>query len=95
MLLLGHLAKVQGLKGEFLLHVLMDDPDRLPAIQGLVLAPPDQDLESATDLVPPARPALVRGFRWHQDRPCLALFSHDGDNAWGGGYMFAGPVSRK
>jgi len=24
------------------------------------------------------------------DQPCLALFSHDGDNAWGGGYSYYG-----
>ena len=29
MLLAGHLAKIQGLKGEFLFHALMDRPERL------------------------------------------------------------------
>lgn len=72
MLLLGHLAKVQGLKGEFLFHAVMDDPDRLADLQGLVLAPPAMDLEHGE----PQAPALavkLRLFRWHQERPCLAL----------------------
>ncbi len=77
MLLLGHLAKVQGLKGEFLLHAVMDDPDRLAEARGLVLAPPGLDLESRGpgDLPPEARPADLRAFRWHQDRPCVAFAS--------------------
>ena len=72
MLLAGHLAKIQGLKGEFLFHALMDSPERLEGIPGLVLAPPHQDLEHA-DAVPPAREVSLRRFRWHQDRPCLAF----------------------
>ena len=75
MLLLGHLAKVQGLKGEFLLHAVMDEPEKLEAAQGLVLAPPSLDLEGhgPRDLPPQVRAASVRAFRWHQDRPCVAL----------------------
>jgi 16S rRNA processing protein RimM len=73
MLLLAHLAKVQGLKGEFILHTLMDEPDRLPGIQGLVLAPPDLDLQDSAEAEPPARPARLRSFRWHQDKACVAL----------------------
>jgi 16S rRNA processing protein RimM len=72
MLLAGHLAKVQGLKGEFLLHALMDQPERLEGMAGLILAPPQQDLEQAEPTAP-ARPAQVRRFRWHQDRPCVAF----------------------
>jgi len=72
MLLLGQLAKIQGLKGEFLFHAVMDDPDRLPGLQGLVLAPPEMDLQHA-DPEAPARQVRIRSFRWHQDRPCLAL----------------------
>ena len=70
MLLAGHLAKVQGLKGEFLLHAAMDEPGRLPEIQGLRLAPPGVDPEPGSG---PARPVALRGFRWHQDRPCVAF----------------------
>ena len=73
MLLLGHLAKVQGLKGEFLLHELMDEPAKLPSMEGLVLAPPSLDLENATELTPPARPVKIRAFRFHQERACVAL----------------------
>lgn len=75
MLLLGHLAKVQGLKGEFLLHAVMDAPEKLEGAAGLVLAPPDLDLESRSpeSLPSGARPVAVRAFRWHQDRPCVAL----------------------
>lgn len=73
MLLAGHLAKVQGLKGEFLFHPVMDDPERLETIPGLVLAPPQMDLESLEAPAAPARPVSLRGFRWHQDRPCLAF----------------------
>jgi 16S rRNA processing protein RimM len=72
MLLAGHLAKVQGLRGEFLFHSVMDEPERLDGMPGLVLAPPHQDLEHGS-ADPPARPVTLRGFRWHQDRPCLAL----------------------
>lgn len=72
MLLAGHLAKVQGLKGEFLFHAVMDEPERLDGMAGLVLAPPELDLERE-DAAGPARPVKVRSFRWHQDRPCLAF----------------------
>jgi 16S rRNA processing protein RimM len=73
MLLLGHLAKIQGLKGEFLLHGDMDAPERLPELQGLCLAPAGLDLSEATEAPPPARPITLRTFRWHQDRPCVAF----------------------
>lgn len=72
MLLAGHLAKVQGLKGEFLFHAVMDEPERLDGMAGLVLAPPQMDLEHG-EAAAPARPVKLRGFRWHQDRPCLAF----------------------
>lgn len=73
MLLAGHLAKVQGLKGEFLFHSVMDKPEGLADMPGLVLAPPGLDLERATGAEGAARPAQLRAFRWHQDRPCVAL----------------------
>jgi 16S rRNA processing protein RimM len=72
MLLAGHLAKIQGLKGEFLFHSVMDNPERLEGMKDLVLAPPQQDLDHAP-VVPPARSINVSKFRWHQDRPCLAF----------------------
>jgi 16S rRNA processing protein RimM len=72
MLLAGHLAKIQGLKGEFLFHSLMDEPERLEGMKGLILAPPQLDLERA-EAKAPARPVALRIFRWHQDRPCLAF----------------------
>lgn len=72
MLLAGHLAKIQGLKGEFLFHAVMDEPEKLDGMQGLVLAPPQQDLEHG-EAAAPARPVALRAFRWHQDRPCLAF----------------------
>lgn len=76
MLLLGHLAKVQGLKGEFLFHSLMDEPERLPSFDGLMLAPPSMNLDAMTSPAspePPARNIKVRLFRWQQDRPCVAF----------------------
>jgi 16S rRNA processing protein RimM len=73
MLLLAHLAKLQGLKGEFLLHELLDEPEKLAGLEGLVLAPPDLDLEAAQEPQPPARPVHVRSFRFHQDRACVAF----------------------
>ena len=73
MLLLGHLAKVQGLKGEFLLHELMDEPARLLAMAGLVLAPPSLDLEHAAEAAAPARPIKIHSFRFHQERACVSL----------------------
>lgn len=72
MLLAGHLAKVQGLKGEFLFHAVMDEPERLDGMPGLVLAPSQMALDHA-EPEPPARPVSLRSFRWHQDRPCLAF----------------------
>lgn len=72
MILMGHLARVQGLKGEFLLHALTDAPEALLKAEGLYLAPPHQDLEHAEPQAP-ARPAKVRAFRMHQDRPCVAF----------------------
>jgi 16S rRNA processing protein RimM len=73
MLLLGHLAKVQGLRGEFLLHELMDEPAKLPSLNGLILAPPSMDLEHATEAAPPARPIKIATFRLHQERACVSL----------------------
>jgi len=76
MLLLGHLAKVQGLKGEFLFHSLMDEPERLPSLDGLVLAPPSMNLDAVVNAESPefpARSTKVRLFRWQQDRPCMAF----------------------
>jgi 16S rRNA processing protein RimM len=71
-LLAGQLAKVQGLKGEFLFHSVMDAPERLESMAGLVLAPPHLNLEQAP-ATPPAREVSLRMFRWHQERPCLAF----------------------
>jgi 16S rRNA processing protein RimM len=71
MLLLGHLAKVQGLKGEFLLQDFMDDPAKIPGLKTLFLAPPDLDLEAGD--AGPARPVRVRSFRMHMDRACVAF----------------------
>lgn len=73
MFLLAHLAKIQGLKGEFLLHELMDEPEKLPRIQGLILAPPGMDLDHAESAPAPARAVALRNFRWHQDRACVAF----------------------
>ena len=72
MLLLGRLAKVQGLKGEFLLNHTTDAPERIPTLDGLLLAPPGLDLSDCAP-TPATRPITVRTFRWHQDRPCLAF----------------------
>jgi 16S rRNA processing protein RimM len=73
MLLLGHLAKVQGLKGEFLLHELMDAPEKLTELATLVLAPPALDLEAQAEPAAPARSVRLRSFRMHQERACVAF----------------------
>lgn len=73
MLRLGHLAKVQGLKGELLLHAETDAPERLPELQGLILAPPEDDYSGSAEAPAGAVKVTVRQFRWHQDRPCLAF----------------------
>jgi 16S rRNA processing protein RimM len=73
MLLLGHLAKLQGLKGEFLLHTLSDQPERLPELHDLMLAPADMDLEHTQAAQAPARAITIRSFRMHQERPCVAF----------------------
>jgi len=72
MLLLGHLVKVQGLKGEFLLNPATDSPERIPELNGLLLAPPDLNLSEYNETAP-AKQVTVRVFRWHQNRPCLAF----------------------
>jgi 16S rRNA processing protein RimM len=72
MLLVGQLAKIQGLKGEFLVHSLTDNPESLPRKQGLVLAPAGMDLQYS-EPCPPARAVTIRSFRWHQNRPCLTF----------------------
>ena len=74
MLLAGHLAKIQGLKGEFLFHSVMDHPERLAEMKGLVLAPPHLDLEHGA-VAAPAHPVSLRLFRWHSERPCVAFES--------------------
>jgi 16S rRNA processing protein RimM len=76
MLLLGSLAKVQGLKGEFLLNPTTDAPELIPTLEGLLLAPPGLDLSecaSAPAAAPAAKQIAVRTFRWHQGRPCMAF----------------------
>lgn len=73
MLLLGHLAKVQGLKGEMLLHATMDEPERLETLEGLVLAPSGLALDHADTAPAEALPVTIRQFRWHGDRPCVAF----------------------
>lgn len=73
MFLLAHLAKIQGLKGEFLLHEIMDEPEKLPRIEGLILAPPDMVLDHTDSAPAPARVVKLRAFRWHQDRACVAF----------------------
>ncbi len=73
MLLLAHLAKVQGLKGEFLLHQIMDEPERLQQVLGLVLAPPELVLDDAERIPEAAQAVTLRVFRWHQDRACVAF----------------------
>jgi 16S rRNA processing protein RimM len=73
MLMLGHLAKIQGLKGEFLLHSVMEAPEKLADLRGLCLSPPDVLLDDTDEMPEGARQVKVRGFRWHQDRPCVAF----------------------
>ncbi|BDU77735.1 ribosome maturation factor RimM [Mesoterricola sediminis] len=73
MFLLAHLAKVQGLKGEFLLHEVMDAPEKLETMGELVLAPPSLDLAEAGTPPAEARRIRVRTFRFHQDRACVSF----------------------
>lgn len=73
MLLLAHLAKIQGLKGEFLLHEVMDKPEKLQELPGLILAPPEMVLDHTEVAAAPARAITLRGFRWHQGRACVAF----------------------
>ncbi len=73
MLLLAHLAKIQGLKGEFLLHEVMDKPEKLQDLEKLILAPPEMALDLLEIAPPPARLVKLRLFRWHQDRACVAF----------------------
>jgi 16S rRNA processing protein RimM len=73
MLLLGYLAKIQGLKGEFLFHELMDDPRRLLEITDLLLVPPSMNVDSV-DTPPFASKAVqIRSFRMHSNRVCIAF----------------------
>jgi len=72
MFLLGYLAKVQGLKGEFLLHPTTDSPERIKEWDDLVIAPPDVGL-SECESARGNKYVSVRSFRWHQERPCIAF----------------------
>jgi len=73
MFLLAHLAKIQGLKGEFLLHEVMDQPEKLQDLKELILAPPEMVLDHVEAAPAPARFVKLRLFRWHQDRACVAF----------------------
>jgi 16S rRNA processing protein RimM len=70
--LLGQLAKLQGLKGEFLLNPATEAPERIPELEGLMLAPPWLDL-AKQDTNSGAMHVSVRSFRMHQGRPCLSF----------------------
>jgi len=72
MLLLGYLAKVQGLKGEFLLYPTTDSPERIGECSELVLATQDLDL-SVCEPSSGNKHVTVRNFRWHKGRPCIAF----------------------
>jgi 16S rRNA processing protein RimM len=72
MLFLGSLAKAQGLKGELLLNCATDEPERIPEMDGLYLAPPGVDLSEA-EPASVCKRVSVRSFRMHQGRPCLAF----------------------
>jgi 16S rRNA processing protein RimM len=72
MFLLGRLAKVQGLKGEFLLDSATEFPELIPSNERLLLAPPSEDLSE--DAASSGCMAVsLRTFRWHKGRPCLAF----------------------
>lgn len=73
MLLLGYLAKIQGLKGEFLFHELMDEPERLLKISNLFLVPPDVDLECVDVPAFATKVVTIRSFRLHKNRVCIAF----------------------
>jgi 16S rRNA processing protein RimM len=66
------LAKVQGLKGEFLLNPTTDAPEKIQTIDGLLLAPMGIDLSESQPSAK-AKQVTVRAFRWHGGRPCLAF----------------------
>ncbi len=73
MLLLAHLAKLQGLKGEFLLHEVMDEPEKLESLPDLFLVPPHLELDAHQTPPPEAIRVKIRSFRFHQDRACVAF----------------------
>ncbi|MDR2562302.1 MAG: hypothetical protein LBC63_11120 [Holophagales bacterium] len=73
MFLLGRLAKVQGLRGEFLLDSATESPELIPSNDGLFLAPPSVDLSSGDASPQGCMAVSVREFRWHKGRPCLAF----------------------
>jgi len=73
MFLLGHLAKVQGLKGEFLLDAATETPELIPDNEGLFLAPQGVDMSSSDAFPQGCMAVSVREYRWHKGRPCLAF----------------------
>jgi 16S rRNA processing protein RimM len=73
MLLLGYLAKMQGLKGEFILHDFMEDPARITKIPGLMLVPPNINLENADSIANLTKTVTIRSFRLHKNRVCIAF----------------------
>jgi 16S rRNA processing protein RimM len=69
---LGRLAKLQGLKGEFLLNPETEAPEIIPELDGLLLAPPRLDL-SGRGSGSGALQVSVRSFRMHKGRPCISF----------------------
>ena len=73
MLLLGYLAKIQGLKGEFILHEFMEDSKIITQMSGLVLAPPELNLEHVDQVTDLTKVVKIRSFRLHKNRTCIAF----------------------
>ena len=78
MLLAGHLAKVQGLKGEFLFHAVMDELRETRELPAVLAALENDDPQRALDLlfdeIPDAPPEKRERLR----ELAVAVFEHLG-----------------
>jgi 16S rRNA processing protein RimM len=75
-ILVGKIAKVQGLKGELILYATTDHPSLLPHRHGLVLGPPNVDW---SDVSPDHRaiPCQVANVREQKNKPCIRFNGFD------------------
>lgn len=75
MLLLGYLAKLHGLKGEFIFFNLKEEIEKIIKTQKLFLAPPHIDLSNTEqpDIYTEVKNAELCNFRIHNKKICVTF----------------------